>query len=113
MADSVLVIHQGDALTIPVDLEQSQLDITPDMVSDVEITVGMSLRRLYSGETVQHSAEDGKWSFRLTQKDTFGLRPGNYITQARVKYKNEPEFDVTCIDVGTIVVLSANSREEL
>lgn len=113
MSDSTLVIHQGDALTVPVDLEQSQIDMTPEMVSDVEITIGSCLRLLYSGNTIRHDADSGKWSFRLAQSDTFGLRPGSHKTQARVKYKNDPDFDVTCIDVGTIVVLSTNSREVL
>lgn len=113
MSDSTLVIHQGDALTVPVDLEQSQIDMTPDMVSDVEITIGSALRLLYSENTIRHDAANSKWSFRLEQSDTLELRPGNYKTQARVKYKNDPDFDVTCIDVGTIVVLSSNSREVL
>ena len=76
-------IMQGDSYPIPVDITQDGMVITPEMVEDLEITVGKEIRKLRS--TGDITFEDGTWYFLLTQQETFSISGANEVI-CRLKY---------------------------
>lgn len=106
-----MIIMQGDAYYVPIDIEQDGVTLTPEMISDIEISVGSIIRKTYSGGDVQYS--DGQWYFRLSQTDTLDLESGVHYVQTRVKYLNRPEADVFGIVAGAVSVIESNSKEVL
>ena len=76
-------IMQGDSYPIPIDITQDGVVITPEMVEDVEITVGKEIRKLYS--TGDITFEDSTWYFLLTQQETFSISGANEVI-CRLKY---------------------------
>lgn len=76
-------IMQGDSYPIPIDIMQDGVVITPEMVEDVEITVGAEIRKLYSTGGITFDA--GTWYFLLTQQETFSMSGSNDVV-CRLKY---------------------------
>jgi hypothetical protein len=76
-------IMQGDSYPIPVDIMQDGVVITPEMVEDVEITVGAEIRKLYSTGGI--TFENDTWYFLLTQQETFSMSGSNEVI-CRLKY---------------------------
>lgn len=110
---ATLRIMQGDsyAVFVRLRLKQTSEPITPDMVSEVEITVGESIRKLYSAGEVKYDSDQDQWYFIPTQEETFAMEPDAYDVQARPKFSNGQYSTVKGISVGTIVILDANSNE--
>lgn len=107
------IMMQGDSYPVPVTLyfEQTDEPLTPDMVSDVEINVGDSLRKTYANGEAWYDTELRQWYFVPTQEETFALEPGKHKVQARIKFANGQYSPVKGIDVGTIVIRDAQSEE--
>jgi hypothetical protein len=106
-------IMQGDSYPVFVALNMKDTGdvITPDLVSDVEISVGESLRKTYSAGETLYDSKEREWYFIPTQEETLAMEPGGYEVQARVKFPNGSYSPVKGIKVGTIIILDANSSE--
>ena len=106
-------IMQGDsyAVFVALRIRQTGEPITPDMVSEVEITVGESLRKTYSAGEVHYDFDQGLWYFIPSQEETFAMEPDSYEVQARPKFANGQYSTVKGISVGNIIILDANSEE--
>lgn len=77
---------QGDSYGLSIDvLNADDEAVTPDDVSDVEITIGY-LRKTYASGEVTYA--DGKWVFPLTQEETFRLPASRVKAQVRVVWAN-------------------------
>lgn len=105
-------IMRGDAYPVYVDLKQDGKILTPDMISELEICVGTSLRKLYSDGGVRFDVDTSQWYIRLTQEETLRLPLGNLTVIGRIQYP-EPKDDVIGIKLGTINVIDTNSRAVL
>lgn len=104
---------QGDSYAVFVALRfrETREPITPDMISDVEIHVGDSLRKTYSSGEVMYDEDQKQWYFIPSQQETFALDPDGYKVQARIKFRNGQHSAVRGIDVGTINIDDAHSEE--
>jgi hypothetical protein len=102
---------QGDSYAIFVDLKADGSALTPDKVSDIEITVGDSFRKLYSSGEVGYDATMLQWYFLPTQEDTLAMEPNAYEVQIRVKFPNGQYSAVKGVSVGRIIILDAQSEE--
>lgn len=102
---------QGDSYAVYIDLEQSGVDLTPEMVSDIEVSVGENLRKTYSGGGVGYDAASQRWYIRPTQEETLALEADGHEVIARVKYRNTPIADVKGISVGRIKITESLSKE--
>lgn len=108
-----MTIMRGDAYAVPVELTQGGYVLTPEMVEDVEISVGDVLIRNYSDGGVMFDEELQQWYFRLTQTETLAMEADeSYQVIARVKYTNDPA-DVKGVKCGFIIVEDTNSTEEI
>lgn len=108
-----MTIMRGDAYAIPVELTQGSYTLTPEMVSDVEISVGENLIQKYSQGDVNFDQELQQWYFRMSQADSLAMEANeSYPVIARVKYTNNPA-DVKGIKCGEIIVEDTNSTEVL
>lgn len=110
---ATIKMMQGDsyAVFVSLKLKDTGEPITPDMVSEVEIMVGESLRKTYSSGTVRYDEDEMQWYFIPTQEETLALDPDNYEVQARPKFANGDYSFVKGITVGNILIVDANSNE--
>ena len=76
-------IMQGDSYPIPVEITQDGIVITPEMVEDVEVTVGKTVRKTLSGGGV--TFEDNTWYFLLSQEESFSMVNSQRVI-VRLKY---------------------------
>lgn len=104
---------QGDSYAVFVNLKLTETGepLTPEMVADVEICVGETLRKTHTAGEVQYDPAEREWYFIPSQEETFALDPESYEVQARIKLPNGQYSTVKGIKVGTIVILDANSEE--
>lgn len=105
------VMMQGDSYPVPIDVEQAGVDLTPDMIADLEVCVGTKLRYLASTGGVGHDGSLSMWYIRPSQADTLSLEPGSYDVVIRVKYLNKPQADVKGVRAGKLVITQSNSKE--
>ena len=102
---------QGDSRSLFVQLKLDGKPVTPGMVSEIEITVGESLRKLQSSGEVMYDSASQLWYFIPTQEETLAMEPNGYAVQARIKLPNGQYSPVTGITVGRIIILSSQSKE--
>lgn len=77
---------QGDSYNLGFTvLNNAGSIVTPDDVSDVEITIG-HITKSYKNSQITYSNE--KWMFPLSQKETFGYWPSAPRVQIRIKWPN-------------------------
>ena len=77
---------QGDSYNLIIEiLDASGKAVTPDDVSDVEITLGF-IRKTYAKKEISYSS--GMWVFPLSQEETFKLPVARIKAQVRVVWKN-------------------------
>lgn len=104
-------IMQGDSYAIPIRLTQGGYALTPEMVDEVEISVGEALIKKFTAGGVVYDKASQQWYIRPTQAETLALEAGeNYQVIARVKYKNVPA-DVKGVNIGSIDVEDTFSTE--
>lgn len=107
-------IRQGDSYAIFINLVQDGYFLTPDMIDDLEIMVGESLRFSYVEDTVKYDPESSRWYIWPTQDETFNLEEGTHKVEVRVKYHNENTTNVKGYTIDDRVkVYGAASREVL
>ena len=102
---------QGDSFSVFMNLKIDGAVMTPSLISDLEISVGDSLRKLYSAGEVQYDARQLQWYFIPTQEETLAMEPGGYEVQARIKFPNDQYSFVKGVGIGRIIILDANSEE--
>lgn len=77
---------QGDSYGLKIEiLNADGVAVTPDDISDVEITVGF-IRKTYTNVEIFYS--DGSWVIPLTQEETFTLPATRVKAQVRVMWKD-------------------------
>lgn len=77
---------QGDSYGLRIEiLNADGVAVTPDDISDVEITVGF-IRKTYANVEIFYS--DGSWVIPLTQEETFTLPATRVKAQVRVAWKD-------------------------
>ena len=77
---------QGDSYGLRIEIKnESEEAVTPDDVSDVEITVGFFRKTLAKGKVLY---SDGVWIFPITQEESFKLPSTRVKAQVRVVWKN-------------------------
>jgi len=77
---------QGDGCNLGIRILNNALSpVTPEDVTDVEITVG-HLRKSYLGAQVRY--HEGVWMFPLSQQESFEYVAGAIPAQVRVKWTN-------------------------
>lgn len=104
---------QGDSFAVffAIRLQDTGDLITPYMVSEVEVSIGDSIRKTYTSGEVSYDATQLQWYFVPTQEETFSLDPDSYEVQARVKFRNEQYSSVRGTNIGSIMILDAQSEE--
>lgn len=110
---AVVKMMQGDSFAIFLDLKADGKVLTPDKVSDVEVTVGESFRKLYTSGEVGYETSMLQWFFLPTQEDTLAMEPNAYEVQVRVKFPNGQYSAVKGLTVGRIIILDAQSEEAI
>ena len=103
-------IMQGDSYPILIELEQDGHNLSPDMIDDLEICVGSTMRKTFSAGTVFYDSDLCCWFIIPTQEETFSLNAGTYEVIVRVKYKNQPP-SVKGVSVGKINLRKTLSEE--
>lgn len=77
---------QGDSYCLGVRiLNNAGSNVTPDDVSDVEITIGRVSKSLSNG---QLSYENNSWLYPVSQGESLSILPGIVPAQVRVVWKN-------------------------
>lgn len=102
-------IMRGDAYPIGVDVLIDGAVAMPDMVEDVEISIGSQLQKRMSRNEVWYL--DGQWYFRLSQEETFAMDDSCEV-YVRVVLPNDPDH-VIGQRAGIIVVMPTGSTEVL
>lgn len=100
-------IMRGDSYLIPVDIYQDGTPVAPELVREVEITIGTSLRKYFSKGEVTESA--GTWYFRLSQEETFAMDDSSAV-YVRVAYRGD-QGDVVGTQSGMIIATETGSTE--
>lgn len=75
---------QGDTYWLPFVIRQGGTLITPDLVDNVELTIG-SVSRFYPN-SVEYSTD--QWQFPLAQGQSFSFPRGRLPVQVRVQFKD-------------------------
>lgn len=104
-------IMQGDTYPIFVDFYQNGVQLTPSLISDIELCVGNNIRKTYSSGSVLFDTSTGRWYFILSQSESFSLTPGGHQVIGRIKYASKDRFDVKGYKVGNIVIEKTTSTE--
>ena len=99
-------ILQGDSYPIPVEVRQDGIVVTPELVEEVEITIGSTVRKTYTGGGVFF--ESDMWYFLLTQEESFSLS-GGYDVVLRLKYPGSG--NVIGIRAGKLSVEQTEQKE--
>ena len=108
---ATIKMMQGDSRAVFFTLEQSGAELTPNKVSEVEITIGTNMRKLYSTGEVKWDKARRQWYIFPTQEETLALKPDGYEVQARFKYPNGEFSPVKGLTLGRIVITSAQSKD--
>lgn len=102
---------QGDSYALMINLTQMGGILTPDLVADIEISIGDSIRKTYSGGEVLFDSVEQQWYIKPTQEETLALEPGGYEAIARIKFSDADDADVKGINIGRIIIIEAPSEE--
>lgn len=102
---------QGDSYAVFFALKINDSPLTPDILSDLEVCVGDSLRKLYSAGEVSYDETTQEWYFLPSQEETLAMEPEAYEVQARAKFRNGQYSAVKGVSVGRIIINDANSEE--
>lgn len=103
-------IMRGDSYYIPVDVSQNGAAITPEMVKEIEISIGSAIQKRFSKGEVLYG-EDGVWYFRLSQEETFSM-DDSYEVYVRAVFDSGLN-DVVGTRAGIIIALDTGSSEVL
>lgn len=108
-----MTIMKGDSYPIYIELVQDNTTLTPEMVAELEVCVGESLRKLYTQNEVMFDKSSDRWYIRLSQEETLAWTESAYNVIARIKYANMDYPDVLGLKVGRINVVDTFSKEAI
>lgn len=106
-----VVIMQGDQYSlqlVPVDAEDNVIPHAE--IEDIEIMVGCMRKTMSDGEII-YNEDENIHLYPLSQSETFGMAPGVYKIQARIKSRGG--FVVGNDHVGNLKVEASRSKEAL
>lgn len=104
-------IMRGDSYPIYIELLQDNTILAPEMVAEIEVCIGESMRKLYSRNEVMFDQSSGRWYIRPSQQETLAWTESAYNVIARVKYANMDLPEVLGMNVGRINVVDTFSKE--
>ena len=104
----VIRIMQGDACRLAFQIRQNGTIVTPEMITDLEVTVG-NLRKTYLDGGITFESEC--WYTYLSQEDTKSLSGSEYI-RLRIRYLDQPWVAVRGTRMAQLNV-DANPRAEV
>lgn len=107
---ATIKMMQGDSYVIFINLTIQNQTLLPEIIEDVEICVGESLRKTYSGDGVWFDNDTQMWYIRPSQAETLAMEENMYEVIARVKVKDGDNTDVIGIKVGRIMIQNTNSE---
>lgn len=81
-----IIMMQGDACRLPFHIRQDGVTVTPEMITDLEVTVG-SLRKTYTSGEITYG--EGCWFVYLSQEETMAMSGSKYI-RVRIRYLDQP-----------------------
>ena len=102
---------QGDSYALLINLTQMGTVLTPDLVADIEVSIGDTIRKTKSAGEVEFDTTEQQWYIRLTQAETLALEPGGYEAIARIKYSDTDDADVKGINIGRVIITDSLSTE--
>lgn len=102
---------QGDSYALLINLTQMGTVLTPDLVADIEVSIGETIRKTASAGEVEFDTTEQQWYIRPTQEETLSLEPGVYEAIARIKYSDTDDSDVKGINIGRIIITDSLSME--
>lgn len=109
-----VTIMQGDSRAIFLNLTQNGSPLTPDLIDDLEVSIGDILQFAFAEDRVKFDAGTSRWCIWPTQDETFSLDEGSYKVEIRVKYHNMNTTNVQGYTLNDkIKVKPALSREVL
>lgn len=104
-------IMKGDSYPIYIELLQDNMPVSPEMVAEMEVCVGESLRKLYSQNEVLFDAGSSRWYIWPTQEETLAFSDGPNNVIVRIRYKMGGKQEVIGMPVGRINVVDTFSEE--
>lgn len=105
-----MTIMQGDSYPIFIELTHSKSPLTPDMVEEIEVYVGETLRKLYSTKGVMFDETTSRWYIHPSQQETLNLEAGSHAVTVRIRYSGLNYEDVVGMNVGRINVIDGVSE---
>lgn len=66
-----LNVMHGDSYAIPFKVTADGAPVTPDMVEELEVSIGSEIQRYLSKDELFFDESSNTWYFRLTQEETF------------------------------------------
>ena len=105
-------LHQGDSYGIPVLLIQDGAPLTPELVQEIQLTVGNQLHRSLSAGDLLTTATPGYYCFVPTQAETLAMKPGTYDVAVRVKYRDAVPW-VNVEPIGRVTILEGAFHTEI
>ena len=108
-----MTIMRGDSYPIYIELLQDDTILIPEMVAEIEVCIGESMRKLYSRNEVMFDQSSGRWYIRLSQEETLAWTESAYNVIVRIKYANMDYPDVLGLKVGRINVVDTFSKEAI
>lgn len=102
-------IMQGDACRIPFRIRQDGRAIVPELITDLEVTVG-ALRKTYLEGSVVW--ENDCWFVYLSQEETMGMGGVDHI-RVRLRYLDQPWITVQGKEAALLYVENHPNAEVL
>ena len=107
---------QGDSYPILFTITMNgSINITPDMVAELEICVGgedeVAVRKTFSSESVWYDSVENKWIFWPSQQETLDMDPGDYDVTARLRFGEGSNAYVIGVKIGKISISDTQSEE--
>lgn len=104
-------IMQGDSYPLYFKLTIDGDILTPHMISELEICIGNSMRKLYSKDEVKFDLDTNSWYIWPTQDETLEMEIGQHSVVVRIKYRNSTKNQVQGYQIGRINVIDTISEE--
>lgn len=91
MGVKYVVLYRGDQYAIPFVVRLKREIVTPEMVDDVRIQIGTSLKEM-SEQTLVWNSDKQTWDFYVTEEFTRSLTSNVVQYQVGVKVGNEIRY---------------------
>lgn len=110
---TTLKMRRGDSFPIIIEITQDDTVLTPDMIADLEVSVGGRLQKKLSEEMVGFDEGEQKWFIIPSQEETLAMDEGVYEVVVRIKYFEESTVEVQGELAGYLYLFDSYSEEVL